>query len=130
MLKIELTEEEIKQLYRQFMKHHSAGAVKRKSHVVKCAYRRWWAALCASHLYWLVSALLPRDSLKTHFQAHPPHTVSQASHEIEKLTGIKLSLSACRNFIRKRLGMKCRKMAGIPCLKLDAWFQLTRGSRI
>jgi hypothetical protein len=40
--------------------------------------------------------------------------VAQAAYEIEKLTGIKLSLSACRDFMRKRLGMKCRKTAALP----------------
>jgi len=29
-------------------------------------------------------------------------------------TGIKLGLSACREFMHKHLGMKCRKMATIP----------------
>jgi hypothetical protein len=40
--------------------------------------------------------------------------VTQTSYEIEKLTGIKLALSACRDFMGKRLGMKRRKMAVIP----------------
>jgi transposase len=62
-----------------------------------------------------VSSLEPhREQIKAHFQKSPPHTIAQASHEIEKLVGIKLSLSACRDFMRKRLGMKCRKMAAIP----------------
>ena len=59
-----------------------------------------------------VSSLPPyRDQIKSHCQDKPPHTVAQASHGIETLTGIKLSLSACRDFLRKRLGMRCRKMA-------------------
>jgi transposase len=62
-----------------------------------------------------VSSLQPyRDQIKSHFQDRPPHTIAQASHEIEILTGIKLSLSACRDFLRKRLGMRCRKMGVIP----------------
>ena len=62
-------------------------------------------ALCTSQYYCPVSALLShRDALKTHFQAHPPHTVAEASHTIEKLTGIKPALSACRDFMRKHLG--------------------------
>ena len=36
------------------------------------------------------------------------------AYEIEKLTGIQLALSACRDFMPKRLGMKYRKMAVIP----------------
>src|SRR5574341_65363 len=141
MLKLDFTEKEIEQLYRLFMEHPS-GAAKKKLHVVylkalglphqdiiriarvsgdsvtrylKVYAEGGVAALCASQLYCPSSALLPhRETLKRHFQAHPPHTVSQASYDIEKLTGIKLSLSACRDFMRKRLGMKCRKMAVIP----------------
>ena len=65
------------------------------------------SALCTSQYYCPVSALLPhRDALKTYFQAHPPHTVAEASHTIEKLTRIKLALSACRDFMRKRFYMK------------------------
>jgi transposase len=73
------------------------------------------AALCTAQLYCPDSALLPHlEALKTQFQAHPPHPVAQASHDIEKLSGIKLSLSTCRDFMRKRLGMKYRKMGVIP----------------
>lgn len=141
MLKPDFTEEEIEQLYRLFMEHPS-GAVKKKLHVVylkalglphqdivriarvsgdsvtrylKIYVEGGVSALCATQYYCPVSALLPhRDALKTHFQAHPPHTVAEAAHMIEKLTGIKLALSACRDFMRKRLGMKCRKMAAMP----------------
>ena len=70
--------------------------------------------LCSSQRYCPRSALLPHSEvLKTHFQAHPPHTVAEAAYEIEKLTGIQLALSACRDFMHKRLGMKYRKMAVI-----------------
>lgn len=141
MLKLDFTEKDIEQLYRLFMEHPS-GAAKKKLHVVylkalglshqdivriarvsgdsvtrylKAYAEGGVAALCSSQLYCPVSALLPyRETLKTHFQAHPPHIVAHAAHDIEKLTGIKLSLSACRDFMRKRLGMKCRKMAVIP----------------
>ena len=141
MHKLDFTEKEIEQLYRQFMEHPS-GPAKKKLHVVylkalglphqeivriarvsgdsvtrylKAYAEGGVAALCTSQLYCPASALLPhQETLKAHFQAHPPHTVSQASHAIEKLTGIKLALSACRDFMRKRLGMKCRKMAVIP----------------
>ena len=141
MHKLDFTEKEIEQLYRQFMEHPS-GPAKKKLHVVYLKalglphqeivriarvsgdsvtrYLKAYAeggvvALCTSQLYCPASALLPhRKTLKAHFQAHPPHTVSQASHAIEKLTGIKLALSACRDFMRKRLGMKCRKMTVIP----------------
>lgn len=141
MLKLDFTETEIEQLYREFMEHPS-GPVKKKLHVVylkalglphqdivriarvsgdsvtrylKTYAKGGLAALCTSLLYCPSSALLPHlEALKTHFQAHPPHIVAQASQDIEKLTGIKLSLSACRDFMRKRLGMKCRKMGVVP----------------
>jgi transposase len=141
MLKLDFTETEIKQLYREFMEYPS-GPAKKKLHVVylkalglphqeivriarvsgdsvtrylKTYAEGGLAALCTSQLYCPASALLPhREALKTLFDAHPPHTVAQASHEIEKLIGIKLSLSACRDFMRKHLGMKCRKMGVIP----------------
>jgi transposase len=141
MLKLMFTEKEIEQLYRQFMDHPS-GPVKKKLHVVYLKalglphqeivriarvsgdsvtrYLKTYAnggltALCTLHFYCPCSALLPhQQTLKTHFQTNPPHTVSHASHAIEKLTGVKLSLSACRDFMRKRLGMKCRRMAVIP----------------
>jgi transposase len=141
MLKPDFTEEEIEQLYRLFMEHPS-GAVKKKLHVVYLkalgllhqdivriarvsgdSVTRYVQAyveggvltLCTSQYYCPVSALLPyRDALKTQFQAQPPHTVAEASHTIDKLTGIKLALSACRDFRRKHLGMKCRKMGVIP----------------
>ena len=141
MLQPHFTEEEIDQLYRLFMEHPS-GAAKKKLHVVylkalglphqdivriarvsgdsvtrylKAYIEGGVTALCSSNLYCPRSALQPHSAmLKTHFQTHPPHTVAQAAHEIERLTGIKLGLSACRDFMRKRLGMKCRKMAVIP----------------
>lgn len=72
-------------------------------------------ALCTSQRHCPRSALLPHSEvLKTRFQAHPPHTVAEAVYEIEKLTGIQLALSACRDFMHKHLGMKYRKMAVIP----------------
>ena len=45
------------------------------------------------------SKLLPYQAeIKVYFQSHPAHTVSEAVFEIEQLTGIKLGLSACREF--------------------------------
>jgi len=146
MLKIEFTDEEIADLYEQFMAHPS-GLTKRKLHVIYLKalgfphqeieriarvsadsvtrYLKEYAegglaATGTSRIHRPTSSLLPhRDKIKAHFQDHPPHTVAQAAHDIEKLTGIKLSLSACRDFMRKRLGMKCRKTAAIPA-KADA----------
>jgi transposase len=141
MLNIQFTEAEVDQLYQQFMEQPS-GLIKKKLHVIylkSLGLQHYKITLIARvsgdrvtdylkeyvqcgllgigvlRIYRPVSSLLPfRDKIKAHFEKHPPHTVSQASHEIEKLVGIKLSLNACRDFMRKRLGMKCRKMAVIP----------------
>ena len=141
MLQPNFTEEEIAHIYQLFMEHPS-GTAKKKLHVVylkalglphqeivriarvsgdsvtrylKAYVEGGVTALCSSKYYCPKSALLPySEALKTRFQAHPPHTVAEAAYEIEKLTGIQLALSACRDFMYKRLGMKYRKMAVIP----------------
>jgi transposase len=141
MLRPNFTEEEIAHIYQLFMEYPS-GAAKKKLHVVYLKalelphqeivriarvsgdsvtrYLRAYieggvTALCSSRRHCPRSALLPySEVLKTRFQAHPPHTVAEAAYEIEKLTGIQLALSACRDFMHKRLGMKYRKMALIP----------------
>ena len=141
MLKLEFTDQESEDLYGQFMAHPS-GLIKKKLHVLylkalglphqeieriarlsadsvtrylKDYAEGGLAAIGTSRRHRPTSALLPyRDKIRTHFQDHPPHTVAHAAHDIEKLTGIKLSLSACRDFMRKRLGMTCRKAAAMP----------------
>ena len=73
------------------------------------------AAFGLLHTHCPASALQPcQDQIKSHFLKQPPHTVVEASHEIEVLTVIKPRPSACRDFMRKRLGMKFRKMVDIP----------------
>ena len=73
------------------------------------------AAFGLLHTHCPASALQPcQDQIKSHFLKQPPHTVVEASHEIEVLTVIKPRPSACRDFMRKRLGMKFRKMSVIP----------------
>lgn len=137
----DFTEEEIDHLYRLFMEHPS-GMAKKKLHVLylktlglphqdiariarvsgdsvtrylKAYVEGGVPALCNAQYYCPVSALQPhQDAIKTYFQAHPPHIIAEASHRIEDLTGIKLGQSACRDFISKQLGMKCRKMGMIP----------------
>ena len=141
MLKLDFTEKEIEQIYRQFMSHPS-GPVKKKLHVVYLKslglphheivriarvsedsvtrYLKAYAdgglkALYTVLFYRPTSALLPhKEAIKDCFLANPPHNVSQASYAIEQLIGIKLSLSSCRDFMRKHLGMRFRKMAVIP----------------
>ena len=151
MTKLDVTDAEIENLYRLFMEHPS-GAAKKKLHVdymkalglphqdimriarvsgdsvtryVQAYAEGGVSALCTTQYYCPTSALQPhRDTLLAHFKEHPPHTVSHAAHTIEKLTGIALTLSACRDFIRQRLGMACRKMGAIPS-KADPNQQLT-----
>ena len=52
-------------------------------------------------------------SLETEFRDHPPHTVVEASVKSKALTGIERSPTQVRAFL-KRLGMRCRKVGGLP----------------
>ncbi len=141
MVKMEFTEDEINELYHEFM-GHPAGTVKKKLHVVYLKslnlphqdiariarvsadtvtrYLQEYSegglsAISIVRTYSPVSKLLPYQAqIKAYFQSHLPHTVSEAVFEIEQLTGIKLGLSACHEFMLKQLGMKCKKMATIP----------------
>ena len=141
MLKIDFTEKAIDEVYEKFMEHPS-GLIKKKLHVVylkaqglahkdieriartsadsvtrylKDYAEGGLAALGVSRTHRPVSSLQPyQEQIKSHFLKYPPHTISEASHEIEILTGIKLAPSACRDFMRKHLGMKFRKMGVIP----------------
>jgi transposase len=141
MLKANFTQDEIDELYYQFM-GHPAGTAKKKLHVVylkslnlphqdialiarvsgdtvtrylKEFNEGGLSAISIVRTYSPTSKLLPHKAIiKVHFQSNPPHTVSEASFEIERLTGLKLGLSACREFMLKHFGMKCRRMAAIP----------------
>jgi transposase len=53
------------------------------------------------------------DTLKAYFSDHPPHTIAQAIEDIKRLTGVRRSPTAVRNFI-KRIGMKFIKAGSIP----------------
>lgn len=46
-----------------------------------------------------------RDSLEDYFLAHPPHSAHQAQQDIERLTGIRRSLSQVRAFLKKKLAL-------------------------
>jgi len=141
MIKMEFTQDEINELYHEFM-NHLAGTVKKKLHVAYLKslglphqdivliarvsadtvtrYLQEYSegglpAISIVRTYSPTSKLLPhQEAIKTCFQGHPPHTVAEAVFEIEKLTGIKLGLSACREFMQKHLGMYYRKMSAIP----------------
>lgn len=53
------------------------------------------------------------ERLKEVFKKQPPHTVNQAIEVIEQETGVRLKPSACRAFLRK-LGLKCRRCGLVP----------------
>jgi hypothetical protein len=95
-------------------KYTFVGAAKKKLPVV---YTKS-TGLTASGCVRIVRA--SGNSVTRYLKAHKTHSspfaayVAQVSHHIEKLTGNKLSLSACRDFMRKHPGVKCRKMVVIP----------------
>jgi len=51
--------------------------------------------------------------LKTHFEAHPPQTATEAQAVIERLTGIHRGLTQVRVFLHE-LGMDFRKVGAVP----------------
>jgi transposase len=53
------------------------------------------------------------ETLKDYFAKNPPSTTAQAQKAIEKLTGLRRSLTQIRDFL-KRLGMKRRKVGSAP----------------
>lgn len=58
--------------------------------------------------------LTPHEvSLKSHFEQHPPHSVSQAQKMIEELTGVHRGLTQVRGFLHG-LKMKYRKTGFVP----------------
>jgi transposase len=54
-----------------------------------------------------------RFQLETHFREHPPATLKEAAAEIQKLTGLKRSLSAVGTFLHS-LGMAPRRVGTLP----------------
>lgn len=54
-----------------------------------------------------------QETLKTHFEQHPPRSVKEARAEIERLTGIKRSPTQIREFLH-RIGMEPRKVGYVP----------------
>ena len=53
------------------------------------------------------------QSLKEHFQNHPPMNAAQAVNDIERLTGVKRSPSRVKEWMKKA-GMRFRKMGSVP----------------
>jgi len=59
-----------------------------------------------------------KEHLKGVFEANPPHTVNEAIAVIEKETGVRLKHSGCRSFLQK-LGLRCRRCGLVPGKALD-----------
>ncbi|MDR0609031.1 MAG: IS630 family transposase [Planctomycetaceae bacterium] len=57
------------------------------------------------------------DTIEKDFDQNPPHTVNEARDRIEKLTGIRRSLTQVRQFLKKK-GFRCLKTGSLPA-KLD-----------
>ena len=55
-----------------------------------------------------------RAALAAEFEARPPQTLAEARQRIARLTNIHRSLTQVREFLRKELGLCCRKVAAIP----------------
>lgn len=54
-----------------------------------------------------------RSTLESYFREHPPATIKEASHTIEKLTGLKRGETQVRAFL-KSMGLSRRKVGMIP----------------
>jgi len=57
-------------------------------------------------------------TIEAYIKEHPPATISEASHMIAQLTGVKRGLTQTGIFI-KSLGVKLRKVGTIPAKVLD-----------
>lgn len=53
-----------------------------------------------------------QETIEAYFREHPPHTISQAQAEIQRLTGIQRQPTQVRAFLQ-RLGMRCRKVKAL-----------------
>jgi transposase len=67
--------------------------------------------------YWHVpsSELAPyQPQLEAEFRQRPPHTVAEACHRIEQLTGVRRGPTQVREFLRETMGLHWRKVAAVP----------------
>lgn len=53
-------------------------------------------------------------SLETYFQEHPPATIKQAQRDVEVITGVHRSETQVREFLKKKLNLRCRKVGSLP----------------
>lgn len=141
MIKIDFSEEEIDKLYELAM-NHTDSSIRRKflvlylkakglAHKDIAAIARVTDDTVTNYLHDYVeggcekvlrkqyhqpkSQLEPFvEEIKEMFKKHPPHSAKEAAHRIQEKTGIQLSVSACRDFLKKRLGMRLRRVGVIP----------------
>lgn len=145
MITLELTEEQINELYHAALFNnqprnrkkalvvylraigqscHEVAQITRvdkdtvTNHVKKYA-NAGLQGLLAENYHQSKSQLEPHtEQLKKLFGKQPPHTVNQASEMIFETTGICLKPSACRDFLKK-IGMKCRRCGLMPGKAVD-----------
>ena len=55
-----------------------------------------------------------RAAVAAEFEARPPQTLAEARERIAQLTNIRRSITQVREFLRKELALRCRKVAAIP----------------
>jgi transposase len=73
------------------------------------------AKLCEFDWVGPVSALAAQaKSLEEEFLARPPHTVPEAVARIKELTKIERGPTQVRQFLRRTLGLKWRRVAALP----------------
>lgn len=83
----------------QYIKEYAAGGIQRLKEL---------------HFYQPQTELLKhQQTLEDYFKAHPPATLKEAFHEIERLTGLKRSPTQIGKFFA-RLGFKWRKVGSVP----------------
>lgn len=141
MIKIDFTEEEIDKLYELAM-NHSDFSIRKKcwvlylkakglSHKAIAAITRVTDDTVTHYLKEYVEGGAERvlekryhrpksqlepfvEEVKEMFIKRPPHSAKEAAHRIKEKTGIHLSVSACRDFLKKRLGMRIRRVGVMP----------------
>jgi transposase len=141
MIRIQFTDEEIKQLHyerryhehprvRQRMEavylkalgyqHQEIGSVMQIAQKTLRSYLRMYQeggieALKVLNFYQPVSELVEhRNEIKAAFEEQPPKSINEAIERIEKLTGLRRSPTQVRQFLKEKLGMKRLKVGQVP----------------
>jgi transposase len=74
------------------------------------------------------------STLETHFRNNPPASIKEAQNTIEKLTGIRRGETQIRNYLKKNLKLRYRKVGMIPAKadveKQDEFIEKTLNPRL